>query len=58
MQVYLVAGLVRDLMVFHLLPQAHGAIPEREIYTTVLDGGWGGWGGPWCCSLWTAQASR
>jgi len=38
MQFYLVAGLVRDLMVFHPVPHAHGAIPEREIYT-ILDGG-------------------
>ena len=43
MQFYLVVGLVCDLVVFHLLPHGHDAIPEGGIYV-ILDRTWGGWG--------------
>ena len=53
MQFHLVAGLLRDPMVFHPLPHAHDSIPEGGIYS-ILDGGWGGGRGgagrgSWCC---------
>ena len=42
MQFYLVAGLVRDLMVFHPLPHAHDALPKAGIYAIRRLGDRGG----------------
>ena len=48
MQFYLVAGLVRDVMVFHPLLHAHDALPKAGIYA-ILAGGWGIGAGPRNC---------